>query len=111
MSKPKSPLYPFLSLTEGSWRNAFFIECHSCPYGREECRGYLLTTDMEGSLVLLSVPYFENATGERVDKTECAAVISREAFERLFCRRLAWEINDPKACTILQLIPNTQDNT
>lgn len=111
MSQVQSPLYPFLSLTRGSWRNAFYIECKSCPYGSGNCNGYLLTTDTEGAPLLLSVPYFEKATGENVDKTECAAVISKEAFESLFNRWLVWNVNDPKACSILQLIPKMDSST
>lgn len=111
MNQTKSPLYPFLSLTRGSWRNAFYIECHSCPYGNGTCNGYLLTTDTEGAPLLLSVLYFEKATGEKIDKTECAAVISKEAFESLFNRWLVWNVNDPKACSILQLIPKAENST
>lgn len=111
MSQTNSPLYPFLSLTRGSWRNAFYIECGSCPYGIGNCNGYLLTTDTEGAPLLLSVMYFEKATGEKIDKAECAAIIGKEAFESLFNRWLVWNVNNPKACSILQLIPKTENNT
>ncbi len=100
-------LYSFLSLTRGSWRNAFYIECPVCPYGHQDCGGHLLTTDTEGTPLLLSVAYFEYATGDKVDKDECAAIISKEAFESLFNRWLLWNINQPKACSLLQLIPKT----
>lgn len=108
MTEMKSPLYPFLSLTGDSWRNAFYVECCTCPYDRNGCDGYLLTTDTDGGPVLLPVPYFENATGERVDKAECAAIIDRNAFESLFRRWLLWNVNDPKACCLLQLAPKTE---
>ena len=111
MNNAKSPLYPFLSLTRGSWRNAFYIECNTCPYGNGNCTGYLLTTDTEGAPLLMSVLYFEKATGEKVDKNECAAVISKEAFESLFNRWLVWNVNNPKACSVLQLIPKTDFHT
>ena len=97
---------PEETVTRGSWRNAFYIECNTCPYGNGNCNGYLLTTDTEGTPLLLSVLYFEKATGEKIDKTECVAVISKEAFESLFNRWLVWNVNNPKACSILQLIPN-----
>lgn len=111
MNQIKSPLYPFLSLTRGSWRNAFYIECNTCPYGNGNCIGYLLTTDTEGAPLLMPVLYFEKATGEKIDKTECAAIISKEAFESLFNRWLVWNVNDTKACSILQLIPKTDNRT
>lgn len=110
MTETKSPLYPFLSLTRGSWRNAFYIECNTCPYGNGNCNGYFLTTDTEGAPLLLPVSYFEKATGEKVDKTECAAIISKEAFESLFNRWLVWNVNNPKACSILQLIPKMDNH-
>ena len=100
-------LYQFFSLIRGSWRNAFYIECKSCPYGNSNCKGYLLTTDTEGTPLILSAENFEKTTGEKIDKFECAAIISREAFESLFNRWLVWNINDTKACSILQLIPKT----
>lgn len=105
MSQATSPLYPFLSLTRGSWRNAFYIECQNCPFDCGDCNGYLLITDTEGAPHLLSVSYFEKAMGGTIDKTECAAIISKEAFESLFNRWLVWNVNDSKACSILQLIP------
>lgn len=111
MNEIKSPLYPFLSLTRGSWRNAFYIECNTCPYDNGNCNGYLLTTDTEGAPLLMPVLYFEKATGEKIDKTECAAVISKEAFESLFNRWLVWNVNNSKACSILQLIPKTDHHT
>ena len=46
MQQNKSVLYFFLSLTRGSWRNAFYLECPVCPYGKDKCGGYLLTTDV-----------------------------------------------------------------
>ena len=49
MQQNKSVLYFFLSMTRGSWRNAFYLECPVCPYGKDSCGGYLLTTDTEGA--------------------------------------------------------------
>mgnify|MGYP000823622515 CR=1 FL=1 len=104
-------LYPFLSLTGGSWRNAFYIGCPTCPYGDGNCNECLLTTDTEGAPLLMPVSYFEKATGEKVDKTECAAIISKTAFESLFNRWLVWNVNDAKACSILQLIPKMDERS
>lgn len=109
MIQTTSLFYSFLRLTRGSWRNAFYIECDTCPYSNEKfnCNGYLLTTETDCTPLLLPVSYFEKATGEKVDKDECTAVISKEAFENLFNRWLVWNINNPKSCSILQLIPKT----
>lgn len=103
MQQNKSVLYFFLSLTRGSWRNAFYLECPVCPYGKDSCGGYLLTTDTEGAPVIFPVTYFEKITGEKVDKNECAAVITKEAFESLFNRWLLWNVSNSKSCGVLQI--------
>lgn len=79
-----SNLYRFLKLTRGTWRNAFYIECPVCSYKKSDCYGYLLTTNAEGTPIILSVSYFEKITGDKVDKSECAAIITKEAFAKMF---------------------------
>lgn len=108
MFRNKPKLYSFLSLTRGSWRNAFYIECTSCPYGNLGCQGYLLTTDTNGTPLLISVQEFERSSNEKIDKEECAAVITREAFESLFNRWLVWNITNTKDCSIMQLVRRSE---
>lgn len=104
-------LYRFLNLTCGSWRNAFYVDCIQCPYENCHCTGHLLTTDAEGAPLLLSVPHFEKMTGDKVDKFECAAIITKEAFESLYYRWLSWNVTKPKECSILQILPETDEHT
>ncbi len=111
MMQENNCLYSFFSLIRGSWRNAVYMECRVCPYEKQNCGGYLLTTDTEGAPLLLPVSYFEKITGEKVEKAECAALISREAFESLFNRWLVWNISDSKSCCLLQLIPKTDNRS
>ena len=92
----------------GSWRNAFYVDCIECPYGRTDCGGHLLTADAEGTPLLLPVLLFEKMTGDKVDKFECAAIIAKEAFEKLFHSWLVWNVTDPNTCSILQTIPEDQ---
>ena len=103
-------LYQFLSLTCGSWRNAFYVDCMDCPYESSHCGGHLLATNADGAPLILSVPYFEAITGDKVDKFECAAIITKEAFESLFHRGLSWNVTKPKECSILQILPETDDH-
>ncbi len=103
-------LYQFLSLTRGSWRNAFYVGCIDCPFENSLCGGHLLTTDADGTPLILSVPYFEAITGDKVDKFECAAIITKEAFESLFYRWMSWNITKPKECSILQILPEADDH-
>lgn len=104
-------LYRFLNLTCGSWRNAFYVDCIQCPYENCHCTGHLLTTDAEGAPLLLSVPHFEKMTGDKVDKFECAAIITKETFESLYYRWLSWNVTKPKECSILQILPETDEHT
>lgn len=104
-------LYRFLNLTCGSWRNAFYVDCIQCPYENCHCTGHLLTTDAEGAPLLLSVPHFEEMTGDKVYKFECAAIITKEAFESLYYRWLSWNVTKPKECSILQILPETDEHT
>ena len=63
-----------------------------------------MTTDTNGTPLLMSVQEFERVSNEKIDKSECAAVISREAFESLFNRWLVWNITSTKDCSIVQLV-------
>ena len=104
MKNQNSGLYPFLQATAGNWRNAAFIECKSCPYhGALLCSGFLLTTGANGSPILLPAERFHQQTGEYPDKTECAAILSRTAFESIYAQWLKWQINEPASCALLQL--------
>ena len=77
-------------------------------YGRTDCRGHLLTANAEGAPLLLPILLFEKMTGDKVDKFECAAIIAKEAFEKLFHSWLVWNVTDPNTCSILQVIPENQ---
>ena len=94
--------YIFSTLTRGNWRNALFIECKICPYGNT-CDGYLLTADTEGAPVVFPVNTFCEETGERIEKNECAGILSREGFESLYNRWLLWNVSDKKQCSLLQI--------
>ena len=96
-------LYRFLNLVDGSWRNAVYVECGTCPYGKSLCGGWLLAMDHEGTPVLYGAEKFRYQTGEWIDKTECVAVLSQNAFERLYKRWLLWHLSDPYSCPICVL--------
>ena len=56
----------------------------------------------------MPVLLFEKMTGDKVDKFECAAIIAKEAFEKLFHSWLVWNVTDPNTCSILQAILEDQ---
>jgi len=104
MKKQHCELYPFLQATSGNWRNAAYIQCKSCPYGRSHlCAGFLLTVGADATPIIFPAELFHQQTGEYPDPTECTAILSRSAFENIYGLWLKWQINDPAACTLLQL--------
>ncbi len=100
----KDPLYHFLTLTQGSWRNAAYISCADCPYGQKQHPGYLLKTDADGSPVIYPVDLFEQKTGDRIDPKECMAILSVATVENLFHQWLLWNVSDPSVCWIPQIL-------
>lgn len=103
MNSQIAELYAFLRSCRGSWREAIYIECRCCPYGNPACSGYLLTADRDGAPLLFPVSRFFQLTGDRIQKEECAAVLSRQAFERLYSCLLAWKVDNPRQCSLQQL--------
>ena len=105
MKKQHCELYPFLQATAGNWRNAAYIACKSCPYGRSPlCAGFLLTTGADGAPIILSADLFHKQTGEYPDQSECTAILTRSAFESIYGQWLKWQVTDSAACTLLQLL-------
>lgn len=97
-------IYPFLEAVRGNWRNAVFLDCTSCPYGRtEECKGHLVTADAEGKLIVMPVFLFQRWTGQQVEKEECMGILEQEAFVRAFPLYLEWHTVSDETCLLLQL--------
>lgn len=104
METKQNAFYLFLSLTRGNWRNAIYIECkNKC---NQDCKGYLMISDTEGVPVLFPVSVFEEKIKETIDKSECSAILSKQAFESMYNRWLLWNVADKKKCSIPQLIEN-----
>ena len=78
MSEYRCSILNFLTLVEGDWRNAVFIDACRPAVCTEEspCDGYLFTTDRRGAPVLIPVGLFRQLTGEPVDPSECSGRLS-----------------------------------
>lgn len=96
-------LYRFLNLTDGSWRNAVYIECGTCPYDKRDCGDHLLAIDHDGTPLLYSVRRFFQETSEHIDKTECTSIVNRSSFEQLYRHWLIWNLPKSYCCHIQQL--------
>ena len=100
--KQPCQLYEFLRAAGGNWRNAVFIECRGCPYGKSEpCSGFLMAPDAEGRPIILAVGAVCQASGQGINKAECLAVMSRESFETLYALWLSWQTESSKECALI----------
>lgn len=105
VKKNNAKLYRFLQGAGGNWRNTIFIECGNCTCSRvSPCSGFLLAAGADGAPILLRTEWFHEQTGERVDKDECAAVLSRTAFESAYSLWLKWQADDSRQCALLQTV-------
>lgn len=105
MEQDEKELYFFMNYTRGDWRNSVYIECKNkiCESG---CMGFLMTADTDGTPVLYPASRLEERSGEIIDKSECAAVITREVFESVYNRWLIWNVADKNQCSLLQAMNN-----
>ena len=78
----------FFEATEGNYRNAMYISC-SCSYRRA---------------VLLPLADAENFLGTRIDRTDCAAVVSSSCFIRLYHQWILLSTPSSSDCPIQQLL-------
>lgn len=99
------PFARFLSLTEGNWRNAVFIEScreNRCVHGTP-CQGYLFAADDNGAPVLFPLGTLRRLTGEEIDPSECGSRMSRAVFERVYHQKLLWLTESDLDCGVCRL--------
>lgn len=101
--KEVAELYHFLKCVKGNWRNAIYIECHSCPYSSLMCSGYLLTADAELKPILYSIKKLREMTDDSISKDECIEIIDKKAFEALYDAWFLWNTQATKECRIRKM--------
>ena len=88
----------FRELTEGNWRNAFYICCAVCPYEKISlCGDFLFVPDETGRPFLLPTAFARRAFGT-IDWSECLGQISNLMFRELYRRWFEAEILRPNVC-------------
>lgn len=104
MSTTEYTLSDFTAGCGGNWQNAIFIPCGHChkPCSIRRC-GYLMSGSISGEPILISVKRYECLTGQRIDPTKCAAILSRPAFESAYTRYLLWELDSAVECPLRKL--------
>jgi hypothetical protein len=104
MNNEKCPIFSFLSAANGDWRNAIYIFCDACSYGRRvRCEGFLLAFDGDGAPVLLRAETVKWIAGQAFESSECVEKLERRAFERLFARWLVWRVDSQEMCALYNL--------
>ena len=97
----------FLELTEGNWRNSFYIECSACLYDRPEpCGDFLFVPDESGYPFLYPVP-FASAQFGFIDWSDCLGRMSNFMFRELYHRWLNTRTLDKNCCPFLKIISCT----
>lgn len=102
----------FFEAAQGNYRNAMYISCN-CSYRRESgCGDFLYIPGHDCRPVLLPLTDAENFLCTRIDKTDCAAVISSSCFIRLYHQWLMLSTSSSTDCPIQQLLHmlNTPEN-
>lgn len=98
-------LVRFISLVDGNWRNAVFVDacseascCLDAP-----CRGHLFTTERDGEPVVIPAELYQHLTGEQIDPSECRSHISRSDLEDMYRRTLLWLCDSTQTCGVRRL--------
>lgn len=94
----------FFEATEGNYRNALYIAC-SCSYKKESgCGDFLFIPGFNCYPILLPLSDAEIFMGMRVDRTDCAGIISSDSFIRLYHKWMDLTITSSKDCPFHQLL-------
>lgn len=97
-------IFDFLEACGGNWRNTVYVSCEYCYHPcKAECRGCLLTADMQGRPMAISLKRFEAITGWKVDPSDCIGKLSKYAFNELFRYYSIWECDDLSTCLLSHL--------
>lgn len=92
----------FLKLTEGNWRNSFYIDCSSCPYEQpESCGDFLFVPDEIGRPFLYPVAFAK----EQFGPIDCLGRMSSFMFRELYHRWLNIRTLEKPYCPIQKMVP------
>lgn len=95
----------FLELTEGNWRNSFYIDCSSCPYKRPEaCGDFLFVPDKTGRPFLYPAAFATEQFGI-IDWSDCLGRMSNFMFRKLYHRWLNTRTLEKTCCPIRKMVP------
>ena len=95
----------FSELTEGNWRNSFYIDCSACPYERPEgCGDFLFVPDETGRPFLYPMSIAAEQLGP-IDWSECLGRMSNFMFRELYHRWLNTRTLERNCCPLRKMVP------
>ena len=95
----------FSELTEGNWRNSFYIDCSACPYERPEgCGDFLFVPDETGRPFLYPVAFAKEQLGS-IDWSDCLGRMSSFMFRELYHRWLNTRVLKNSCCPLRKMVP------
>ena len=95
----------FSELTEGNWRNSFYIDCSACPYERlETCGDFLFVPDEIGRPFLYLVAFAKEQFGP-IDWSDCLGRMSSFMFRELYHRWLNTRVLKNSCCPLRKMVP------
>lgn len=89
-------LYHFLTLVDGNYRNAIYIEC-------ADGQGYMLTMDRDAKPVLYLIQKFYDLTGELPSSDEMMGTLNSQTVECLYRKWLLWNTDSKCRCGICEM--------
>ncbi len=95
----------FLEAAEGNFRNAMYVSCSSCGYDKESgCEDFLFIPGHDCKPIILPLIDAEAFLNIRVDRNECAGVMSSHTFIRFYHKWIELTTSSVKECPIQQLL-------
>ena len=93
----------FFEATEGNYRNAFYVYCH--PHcSNEHCGDFLFIPDFDCKPILVPVTDLELFLDTRIDKTDCACILTIHCFLQFYQRWFVDIVSDTTHCPIPRLL-------
>ncbi len=93
----------FFEATEGNYRNASYVSCD--PHcSNKQCGDFLFIPDFDCKPILVPASDLECFLGSRIDKTDCACILTIHCFKQFYQKWLAETVSDSRCCPIPVLI-------
>jgi len=98
-------LAEFLEAAEGNYRNAIYIKCTCCKYSKSpQCKDFLFIPGHDCRPVLIPICDAEIFLCRKIDRSDCAAIISNITFRRLYNKFFELYTISDQDCPVRQIL-------